>query len=151
MATTHKRIRWATTVLALAMTALGIGVFGAPQAYAGSSCSFGCSQTYNQSPYSVYTAHNWCDSGSYHGPCQSGNSYLWIGPGSSGSPTHTPLSEDWDTFRVDAGWCYKVTITHDYGLWSSNHTYDQRGKGALWIQIHNDETGIVRSQSTSGC
>ena len=150
-----KRVRAA--VIALILSTLGVLLVGAgaPAASAavipaGPGCDAGCSQTYNQSAYGVYAAHDWCDSGSYHGPCVDHgtyhNSYMWIPAGG-----HTPLNQDWDTFRIDAGWCYRITITYAYGLYSEDFTYDQRGKGEVWIPIHNDETGIVRFQSTSSC
>lgn len=62
---------------------------------------------------------------------------------------------DWDTFRVDAGWCYKVTwYTLNQNLqyipywWS---TYDQVGKGDLWKKVSNNELAKITSQSSSHC
>ncbi|GGJ67681.1 hypothetical protein [Streptomyces brasiliensis] len=99
----HYLARRAGIAFALATAALGGVLVTAPQASANDDCYYGCSQTYNQSPYRVYAAKRWCNS--KNGPCTDYNSYMWLDPGSVGKPTHTPLNQDWDTFRVDAGWC----------------------------------------------
>lgn len=134
---------------ALVMSALVAGAIIAPSsASAGSSCSYPlCSTTWNASGYSALVSHDWCDGN--NGPC-SGSQSKWLSPNGS-----TAGTGDWDTFRVDAGWCYKVTwYTLNQNLqyvpywWS---TYDQVGKGDLWKKVSNNELAKITSQSASHC
>ncbi|NUL02535.1 hypothetical protein HRW07_04595 [Streptomyces lunaelactis] len=134
---------------ALVMSALVAGAIIAPSsASAGSSCSYPlCSTTWNASGYSALVSHDWCDGN--NGPC-SGSQSKWLSPNES-----TAGTGDWDTFRVDAGWCSKVTwYTLNQNLqyvpywWS---TYDQVGKGDLWKKVSNNELAKITSQRASHC
>lgn len=129
--------RAAVTVSLLTVTAtLG----SAPSAYAGSACDWsGCSETINQSAYSVHVARDWCSGN--NGPC-AGSPTSWIAPGS-----RTPVNQDWDAFRVDAGWCYRVNWNPGVG----DLRYDQRGKGHRWIKVLNPEEAVIEFQSTTSC
>ncbi|HEX2685820.1 MAG TPA: hypothetical protein VHN14_04350 [Kofleriaceae bacterium] len=131
--------RW---IAAAAVPALLL-VTPARTASAGESCLGGCSETHNKSQYGVFTARDWCSGG----PC-SGSQTLWIYTGQQ-----TPDNQDWDTFRVDAGWCYKGSIrTYIYPFWhTTNYTWDQSGKGNLWIQVHNNQTATVDWQGYGHC
>jgi hypothetical protein len=107
-----------------------------PKDTAGGSCTFGCSETHNTSNLGVLAGRNW------------GNPYgqtLWISPGGK-----TPQKQDWDAFRVDAGWCYHV-LWYTYGIPDHSTNYNQIGRGEVWIQVHNYQTAVVQRQSTSSC
>jgi hypothetical protein len=94
-----------------------------------------CSRTVNLSVFGVYVAKKWCDPVS--GPCASstpGQDYLWLSPGQS-----TPSLEDWDAFRIDAGWCYSYTISPPG---TPRIRYGQR-----WIQVHNGQLASITGQA----
>jgi len=129
------------------------GVIVTPQ---GASCFLGCSETANQSAYSVYTARNWCVgaspwAGNTMPSCSDGNvaqQFLWIAPYTG----RTPDGQDWDGFRVDAGWCYHVVLFSWPGPWRSDFQYDRRGMSTgLWVHVHNNELAYVTSQGTTHC
>ncbi|MFI6284682.1 hypothetical protein ACIBCM_07995 [Streptomyces sp. NPDC051018] len=134
------------------MTVLG----PAPAAYAGDCTGPFCSATANDTAQPVLTARNWCQGGTTTGDtttttpvCTSGGSaqeQRWISGGHS-----TPSGEDWDTFRVDAGWCY--TVYFDGFLWGTDftRTYNRAGASAVWVKVANDYTAHVQKQSSGGC
>lgn len=134
---------------ALVVSALVAGAIIAPSsANAGPSCSYPiCSTTWNASAYGAVAARDWCNDN--NGPC-SGTPTEWLSPNES-----TRGRGDWDAFRVDGGWCYKVTwYTLNQNLqyvpywWS---TYDQVGKGYLWKKVRDNEMAKITSQSSSHC
>jgi hypothetical protein len=102
-----------------------------------------CSEIQNRSGLGVFIARNWCDC---CGACPSGNEFRWLG-----SPADTPDSEDWDTFRVDAGWCYKFRMYGPDGVIFKTHTIDRRGLGAVWVKVLDVQTARVTFQSSSSC
>ncbi|MBC6457069.1 hypothetical protein [Actinomadura sp. HBU206391] len=139
--TMKRRSRGAWRLVAALSLAFGGLVLPAAPANAGGSCSFGCSETHNISPYGVLAGRDWCTDS--------------ICPGSQTMSIYTggktPQNEDWDGFRVDAGWCYTVQWWV-YGLPAEDLVhYDQRGRGSRWIQVHNYETAVVIRQSTGAC
>ncbi|MEV7684117.1 hypothetical protein AB0O64_37110 [Streptomyces sp. NPDC088341] len=123
----------------VAVAALISTVLMSSPAQAGPQCDWtGCSETINQSAYSVYVARDWCDG---VGAC-SGSPTDWLAPGE-----RTPDGQDWDTFRVDPGWCYRVNFNP--GL---TRTYDRRGSSTgLWVKVSNPEEAVVEFQSRSSC
>ena len=122
----------AAVIAAVAVTGLMVAPSGAAQA--GESCTGGCSETHNRSTALVMAGRDW--------PNPSAD-WIWVSPG-----YNTPSKQDWDAFRVDAGYCYTVKW-QVYGVTTSTKKYDQRGKGNLWVQVHNDEIAIVTHQSTT--
>jgi hypothetical protein len=132
----HKlRGRIARAAAVTAIVATGVVAVPAGPAFAGGSCNFGCSETHNHSQYGVTVGRNW-------GNPPSPTMIIWPWE-------DTPDNEDWDAFRVDAGWCYHVGWFF-YGIYITDKTYDQRGKGDLWVQVHNDETAVIFRQAGSG-
>lgn len=102
---------------------------------------------WNETPYGVLTGRDWCDAN--QGPC-AGSPLLWIYQGQ-----RTPVGEDWDTLRVDAGWCYKVRLDtyYPYPPWKYTglYTFDRRGKSHWWFKFTDNQTATVYFQSTSSC
>lgn len=132
--------RWAVVgMLASLAVSLPAGT-----ASAGTSCTGGCSETHNKSSLGVYAARDWCDG---VGAC-SGSPTMWIPSGGT-----TPQKQDWDTFRVDAGYCYVGSIrTYVYPFWNTkNYTWDRRGTSAMWVKVANNQTATVDRQSTTSC
>ncbi|MEU1601366.1 hypothetical protein ABZ468_54110 [Streptomyces sp. NPDC005708] len=143
--------RWARALLVLGL-AIGGVTATAPASYAGSSCTYPlCSETYNKSAYSAYVIHDWCGTSNYFysntPPCGVKSSDYYLQPGA-----HTDSHQDWDGFRVDAYWCYKVQWYSVLVGWEGTSTYDRRGNSvAEYVRVHNDETAYILSQSTSSC
>ncbi|WP_217624553.1 hypothetical protein [Streptomyces sp. TRM64462] len=144
-----KVTRWMTKAVAVLAAGAGLAVLSpAPQAYAGGSCSWaGCSQTYNYSGVYATAFRNWtCDwgtTGSWSTGCFSGSSY------GLSNGAHTPNGEDWDVFRVDAGWCYLVELHAPAKKWHVR--YDRRGKSAAYVKVEDWGAAYIRGQSTSTC
>ncbi|GGX76365.1 hypothetical protein [Streptomyces fructofermentans] len=144
------------TAAVLATAAAATVLSPATAAHAGASCSLaGCSETVNQSDLSVYAARNWCIAGSDTGAtttttptCSSdgvAQATRWVTAG-----TQTPSGQDWDTFRVDAGFCYKVSFKSPIDT-DFTKTYDRRGTSAVWVKVEDDYTAYVTSQKTATC
>jgi len=121
----------------------------------GASCTGVCSETVNESPYSVYVAKNWCWSGTTGSTttldpyCSSSSQRKWITSGNQ-----TPPGEDWDTFRVDAGWCYKVRFEEWewYGLHVWTVPYNRVGQSSpFWVKVENNATAYVTQQAFDRC
>ncbi|MEU8270080.1 hypothetical protein AB0B89_23345 [Sphaerisporangium sp. NPDC049002] len=153
------RTRRLTTVLTLllAISTASPGVAGAESDAVTTlgQCNFGCSETWNQSQTSVYIARNWCwgdsapkaDNAIWN--CKSDNvdqGFMWIYAGDN-----SPSGQDWDTFRVDAGWCYAVSMFTFPGPSQGDRIYDRRGLGGLWIKVSNNQRAVVTHQSQSSC
>lgn len=113
----------------------------------GSSCWTGlCSQINNKSHTWVYLARDWCGSDSYkyqdEPPCGWGSvtRYLYAGE-------ITPQFEDWDSFRVDAGWRYYYTVYfRGCPCWSSR-SVDRRGSATpAWVRVRDNEVVVIERQ-----
>jgi hypothetical protein len=125
---------------------------------ASTSCALGvlCSATENNSAYSVYIARNWCwnsgttaSSTTSDPSCSSSSDRRWIVPRQS-----SPSGEDWDTFRVDAGWCYRVHFAEAewYGLHEWDVTYNRAGQSTpVWVKVEDNAIAIVESQRSGSC
>ncbi|MFG2479732.1 hypothetical protein [Streptomyces fagopyri] len=145
---------------AIAVTAALAAVFvggPAPAAFAGASCSIaGCSSQVNDSSLGATGLKNWCLGGNSTGDltttqptCSSDGVaqktyYLSSGGG------HTPYSEDWDTLRIDAGYCYKVKFIIDLAP-DFTRTYDRRNTSAAWVKSADNADAHVVGQSSSSC
>jgi hypothetical protein len=133
--------------LAVAATTL---LLPASSASAGSSCSLlGCSTTSNQSGYSALAVRDWtCGSGTTGTAstgCVSLATTKWLNPGA-----WTPAGEDWDAFRVDAGWCYRVRLVLPYKQW--NMTYNRSGMSTpVYVKVENDGIAYIQSQGYGYC
>jgi hypothetical protein len=137
MSIIRRRLRGSIVRAAMVTAVVATGVVAAPAvpAHAGGRCTFGCSETHNDSQYGVTAGRNW---GNPPDPTM----IVWPGG-------QTPEKQDWDAFRVDAGWCYHVGW-RVYGVYINDKVYDQRGKGDLWVQVHNHETAIIYRQAGTG-
>ncbi|MGW3111638.1 hypothetical protein [Streptomyces sp. NPDC001091] len=144
---------------AAAVTAMAfVAVLGsATAANAGASCSIaGCSSSVNDTALGATALKNWCRGGDSTGAwtatqptCKSDNVsqttyYLSSGGG------HTPYQEDWDTLRIDAGYCYKVKFIVDLGS-DFTRTYDRRGTSAAYVKAADNADAHVVGQSSSSC
>ena len=139
-----------TTLATAGALAVGGLLAGAVDASAGNSCFGGCSKTYDVTRFSVLVARDWCSNSGYSGPCKPRKRYKnkWLPPGTRAHPSHTPLNEDWDAFRVDAGWCYRVSIATPWNRVAK--VYNRVGKGALWVRVRNYQGAWVTNQNTTG-
>jgi hypothetical protein len=116
----------------------------------------GCSTSVNDTSIGTFAYRNWCWGGNSSGDwkdnlpdCVSDGVrqapfYLNINGG------HTPRDQDWDVIRIDAGWCYKVFFNR---LWvpSFTRTYDQRGRGTIYVKVGDEAVAHIKGQSTSSC
>ncbi|GAA0418876.1 hypothetical protein Acor_82020 [Acrocarpospora corrugata] len=140
--------RTARLLTALAMSvAVPAGLAPAPAAAAAGECIF-CSTTVNQSAYGITAYKSWRVScggttGNSGTDCVDAPA-LYVGPGG-----HTPWDQDWDSFRVDAGWCFRVRFSIPYKNWTER--YDRRGQGSTFVKVENHAYAFVEAQSTSSC
>jgi hypothetical protein len=143
--------RGVARLAALVLAAAGIAALSPAQpAQAGGSCTLGlCSTTYNYSDLGVYAVRHWtCDSGTT-GTASTGCVKLtdtkWIYKNQ-----RTPSGQDWDAFRVDAGYCYLVELHAPGKKWHMR--YDRRGMSTpVYVKVENWGTAYVRGQSRSSC
>ncbi|WP_345574502.1 hypothetical protein [Nonomuraea rosea] len=117
------------------------------------SCgSTGCSSSVNDSGTGATAVFNWCLSSGTTGtltttePTCGNQKTYWLSAGGG----HTPWSEDWDTLRIDAGWCYKVKFTLP-GQPDNTTRYDRRGKSAAWVKVEDFSDAHILAQSSSSC
>ncbi|MFD8630773.1 hypothetical protein [Streptomyces sp. NPDC059533] len=140
------RVSGAAAVLAVGA---GLGLMAPSPAYAGESCTLaGCSETYNQSGTYATALKNWtCDwgtTGSWSTGCAGGAAY------GLPSGSKTPGGQDWDVFRVDAGWCYWVRLEVPGKTWDVR--YDRRGQSTpVYVKVENWGTAYIKGQSASYC
>ncbi|MDX3310917.1 hypothetical protein P1S61_17950 [Streptomyces sp. ME08-AFT2] len=148
------RVRSVVVVAALGGTAV-MGV--APNAQAGTGCTLGlCSTTVNDSAYGVTAYFNWCRGGDSTGdstatePKCAPDGARQKSQNLTARGGHTPYNEDWDAFRVDAGWCYKVKFVRT-GQSDFTRTYNRRGTSALWVKVGDNADAHVLDQGTASC
>lgn len=151
---TRVRRRIAHIVAASALAA-GALLGAAPAASAGEACDGGCSETYNDTGDGLLVARNWCwgfwdgmvrEGDNPVSQCNSSDKYTWLSPG-----THTPGTVDWDTFRVDGGWCYLVYFYNDWTGLRTYYRFDRTGKNGLWVKVSNNESAHVYQQAYGHC
>lgn len=139
----------------MVIVSVGGLLFGAAPASAGPSCGItGCSSTYNDSGVGATAYFNWCtglgtgDYTSEEPRCSDedvAQDTRWLNPGD-----HTPDNQDWDAFRVDAGWCYRV----DYrlGVFTDfSVTYNRRGLSAVYVKVGDPYDAHITRQSSTSC
>ncbi|WP_419995445.1 hypothetical protein [Streptomyces boninensis] len=142
MASVRRRLA-AAAVLGTVLAAAGIPMARA----AGSGCFPGlCSRTANDSGAPVLVAHDWCGDAEKllqnAPPCGAAATDHRLATGA-----RTPLADDWDAFRVDAGRCYRFDVTGPLSSGRTTETVDRRAAATgAWIRIHNDETAEIRAQ-----
>ncbi|MEU1179122.1 hypothetical protein ABZ464_16005 [Streptomyces sp. NPDC005820] len=148
------RARSAAVVAALGFAAV-LGT--APTAQAGPGCTLTlCSTTVNDSAYGVTAFFNWCRGGDSTGdstatePKCASDGVKQKTQNLTARGGHTPYSQDWDAFRVDAGWCYKVKFIRT-GQPQFTRTYDRRGTTALWVKVGDNADAHVLDQGTASC
>lgn len=148
------RVRSAVVVAALG-AAVVVGV--APNAQAGTGCTLTlCSTTVNDSAYGVTAYYNWCRGGDSTGdstatePKCASDGERQKTQNLTARGGHTAYNQDWDAFRVDAGWCYKVKFIRT-GQPEFTRTYDRRGKSALWVKVADNADAHVLDQGTASC
>ncbi|MFE5325385.1 hypothetical protein ACFRCG_03035 [Embleya sp. NPDC056575] len=126
-----------------------------PPAYAG-GCTGVCSETVNDSNSVVTVGRNYCQTGitgsrtTTKPTCSSdGVKQQWkgIGPGEQ-----SPDGQDWDTFRVDANWCYEVYF-EGYFPWNSSWTayYKASSGEPTYVKVGNDHTAYIKRQTYRSC
>jgi hypothetical protein len=131
-------------VLSLLLVSL---VATAPSSSAGDHCVPPlCSRIVNDSPYWIVIARNWCGDEEYlvrnDPPCGAGQEVTL----NAGDSTPVAVNEDWDTFRVDAGFCYIWTIWR-LDLSSDSWYWDLTGSDThAWVRVHNDERATIQAQ-----
>lgn len=142
--------------LAAVLSAGGLHVGAAP-AVADPSCGVGgCSSSVNDSSLYATAYFNWCGGGSTGTMVTSGQTTCTSGNvaqkpyGLTANGGHTPYSEDWDSLRIDAGWCYKVRFIVDFGD-DFNRTYDRRGTTAAWVKVSDNADAHILGQSSTSC
>lgn len=107
----------------------------------------GCSQVENDTSSYVIIRPNWTCGGTTGTTggvgCTSGSdTYLWAGQ-------HTPTNQDWDTFRVDPGWCYKVKFYLPFESWTTK--YNRSGQGEIWVKVEDWATAVIQAQQYGSC
>jgi hypothetical protein len=138
----------ATSVFALTAAVM----LPAPAAQAGTSCTLGifCSTTYNRSTLGVLAVRDWNCSTGTTGTASTGCVNLnaptrWIDPGKD-----TPHAEDWDAFRVDAGYCYRVRLRMPQKSWTE--TYNRSGLSTpVYVKVENVGLAVVEAQRYGSC
>lgn len=121
-----------------------------PAAHGRLRCSLlGCSQTVNGSEYPVLVARDWTCSGGTTGTvatdCASAHRTHWLAPGE-----RTRRHQDWDAFRVDAGWCYRVRFVLPYKAWTT--TYDRIGQPTpAYVKVEDHAVAYVLAQGRTSC
>jgi hypothetical protein len=142
--------------LAAVFSAGGLFV-GATPASAGPNCSpLGCSSSVNDTPVTATAFFNWCGGGSTGTMTTSGQTTCSSGGvaqktyGLTTNGGHTPYSQDWDSLRIDAGWCYKVKFVVDLAP-DFTRTYDRRGTSAAWVKVSDNADAHIQGQSSSTC
>ena len=107
-----------------------------------------CSATRNESSLGVYVGRDWqCGgtTGTAGGEnCAAAANRKWIYTGES-----TPAWNDWDTFRVDAGYCYKVHFILPYDSW--DQYYNRSGTSAVWVKVEDHGVAVVKAQRYGSC
>jgi hypothetical protein len=147
------RMRMGMAASVIAVTATSTAVLGsfAPAAHASGSCVLGiyCSTTVNLTSLGVLAVKNWTCGGYSNGDSSTGcvdlgtTRVLWQGDA-------TPAGQDWDAFRVDAGWCYRVSF--DAGLTTYTRVYDRRGMSSpVYVKVSDDAEANIVGQSASSC
>lgn len=123
---------------------------------ASTSCSIaGCSVTQNNTGAEVYVVRDWCN----HSGTDNEHWFSETPPCGAPSVTHpaqwiaghsSSPSGDWDVFRVDAGWCYKVhwdvTLAPDHDT-----TYNRSNAGSEFVRVHDNERAIITFQRFGTC
>jgi hypothetical protein len=110
----------------------------------------GCSTTVNHSSLGVLAVRDWTCSSGTTGTASTGCVSLshtkWI----SGNGGTTPSGEDWDAFRVDAGYCYKVWFRLPYKNWTM--TYNRSGMTTpVYVKVENHGQAYVLDQRYGSC
>jgi len=147
-----RRSKIATALATMSLVAV---ISPATAAHAGASCSFGCSETFNDTSLPITAFRNWCqgggtgDSTNTRPTCTSdgvAEQFITV----SAWPGTTPSGQDWDGFQVDAGWCYHVIFeSYIWGNW--DQYYNQSNKGNLYVKVSNDATAYISSQHWGYC
>ncbi|GCD92731.1 hypothetical protein [Embleya hyalina] len=124
-------------------------------AYAG-GCTLICSETMNQSNLPATVARNYCEAGSTgdytstQPTCSSADEPQEWRTLAAGE--RTPQDEDWDTFRVDTNWCYKVFF-ESFLPWGKEWTsyFSASPQGPMYVKVGNDYTAHIKEQTYGPC
>ncbi|MGW4650331.1 hypothetical protein [Kitasatospora sp. NPDC004289] len=122
----------------------------------GGGCTGVCSETVNAADRPLTAGRNYCAGGQSTGDltlrrpgCASAESeqrWTTVPPG-----RQTPAGQDWDTLRVDPGWCYRVSF-EGFFPWTADFARDYAaGEAALYVKVGNDYTARVESQEYGPC
>ncbi|MGW3511874.1 hypothetical protein [Streptomyces sp. NPDC000994] len=148
------RSTWAKAAT-IGLATAAVGLLGPVQtAAAGESCTLGmCSETVNQSSTWIVAYKNWTtcsgSTGSTGGAnCVQTNDNTKIKTIQPWS--QTPAGQDWDAFRVDAGYCFKVRFVTVLGDQRTTN-YNRSGLSAVYVKVANDATAYVLAQKYGSC
>ncbi|MFJ8040976.1 hypothetical protein ACIRBX_10785 [Kitasatospora sp. NPDC096147] len=144
-----RRALTVTTTLALALT----GAVALP--LPGGGCTGICSETVNASGQPLTAGRNYCAGGQSTGGLttrrpgcaseQSEQRWTTLPPG-----RQTPPGQDWDTFRVDPGRCYRVSF-EGFFPWTPDFERSYSAAEPLYVKVGNDYTARVESQLPGPC
>lgn len=123
-------------------------------AQAGGACDWsGCSEFTNGSHLGVLAVKHWnCGTGTTGTAsegCVNTGDTKWIYTGE-----RTPVSQDWDALRIDAGYCYKVEFLNEFPLLAKRWTmtYDRTNSAKpVYVKIENPSQGYVLAQKRGSC
>ncbi len=120
----------------------------APAAHAGGCTAYVfCSNTINSSSWGATAIKNWTCSGNSTGDWSTGcvdlSTTMYLPPGSS-----TPAFEDWDAFRVDTGWCYRVLFETYTSTWTRLY---YASHSPIYVKVSNDAIANIEAQYPSSC
>ncbi|MFC6083623.1 hypothetical protein [Sphaerisporangium aureirubrum] len=116
---------------------------------AGGNCSVLCSTTTNQSSLGVMAFRNWtCQdgtTGTARTGCVSTSQTMWLATNRT-----TPAGQDWDAFRVDAGYCYRVLLEVPGKAWTM--TYNRSGMSTpVYVKVEDWGLATVKAQRYGSC
>lgn len=152
--------RFGVAAMVVLVLLVPVAVGSAPAAQAGTACKvhedpiYICSETFNDSNGAILAARTWCLPGGHSGSSSSqaarcddpGRDFDWLYPGE-----HTTPHQDWDIFRVPAGWCVKVTFRYPSPKDDKTNWYNRIGRGATWVKVRDGVPAHVRAQSWTRC
>lgn len=107
-----------------------------------------CSTTTNNSHLGVLAVRNWtCEhgtTGTASTGCNGGQTD-WLDPGQ-----RTPSGQDWDAFRVDAGYCYRVWFRVPGQNWTQY--YNRAGQRTpVYVKVEDWGEARVTAQQYGSC
>ncbi|TKK89912.1 hypothetical protein FDA94_08540 [Herbidospora galbida] len=118
-------------------------------AYAGGNCSVVCGRVVNDSTTGITAFQHWTCStgttGTASTGCVASSPTMWLTTFAS-----TPSGQDWDAFRVDAGWCYRVLLEVPGKAWTM--TYNRSTSSTpVYVKVENWGLATIKAQKRGSC